>query len=310
MSVLFGVGLLWLCAATSGVSAQTVSVIFVDRDNVDRDNDNPDPDGLSWGTAYPDLQSALADAAFLFPAPEIWVTDGKYSPGALRTDTFQLISGVGIYGGFNGSETARDARDPETFITILTGDIADNDDATVASRSENSFHVLSGFNLSTEIVLDGLTITAGNANGTITVQKLGGGLSIGDSILTVIDCIFRENDAKVGGGVHVSNGDYVFINCLFENNSAPHAGGLSFVAGSRGSLLLDGCIFINNSATVGGGGVELGVSIDDVEVVIQNCIFEGNSATSVVGEGGGLRGLSNRMLVLNCLFVDNFATNC
>lgn len=306
-SVLIGYGIICLLVATFNASAQ--SVIFVDDDATDGGN------GTTWKLAYHNLQDALNASN---SGDTLHVAQGLYiaprdAVASLPVDGFVLTNGIELLGGFAGlGADIPDLRDPETFVTILSGDTL-NDDTSGGDTSENRFHVLFAFDLSTETILDGLTITAGNANGSpiLPGQLHGGGLAGAASTLTVINCIFRENEAKpgigVGGGAHVSNGDYVFINCLFENNFAPHAGGLSFVAGSTGSLLLDGCTFINNLANVGGGGIELSSTLPDV--LIQNCIFDGNSVMPG-GFGGGLRGLSNGMLVVNCLFVDNFATAC
>ena len=73
------------------------------------DDATPGGDGLTWATAYEDLQAAL-DAAALpgSTTSEIWVAAGTYVPSTQtdpndpRTATFQLLSGVAVYGGFAG----------------------------------------------------------------------------------------------------------------------------------------------------------------------------------------------------------------
>ena len=74
-------------------------------------------------------------------------------------------------GGFAGNESSFDKRDPATNVTILSGDIGVGGD-----NSDNSYHVVCS--LSPLVVLDGFTITGGNANGT-GIDALGGGLVVG-----------------------------------------------------------------------------------------------------------------------------------
>jgi hypothetical protein len=121
--------------------------------------------GTSWVNAYTDLQSALS------PAPsagtQVWVAAGTYYPISAtgtppsdieRNKTFKLVNGVGIYGGFNGTETTLAARDPEVNVTVLSGDIGVPSDNT-----DNIFHVVTGSGTNSTAILDGFTVTGGNA---------------------------------------------------------------------------------------------------------------------------------------------------
>ncbi|MHC4090051.1 MAG: hypothetical protein ACYSVY_07185, partial [Planctomycetota bacterium] len=92
-----------MLAATASVSAQ--STWYVD------DDAPPGGDGLTWSTAHDDLQDALWAAG---PGDEVWVAQGTYRPDeddanpngtGDRTATFQLISSVAVYGGFDGTES-------------------------------------------------------------------------------------------------------------------------------------------------------------------------------------------------------------
>ena len=107
--------------------AQTVRLVDVDA--------TLDPhDGSTWCHAYLDLADALNDA---LPGDEIRVAAGTYMPkiGTGRLKTFQLKSGVAIYGGFAGcGEPDENARDFTTYETILSGDLDGNDDPTPASN--------------------------------------------------------------------------------------------------------------------------------------------------------------------------------
>ena len=53
--------------------------------------------GHSWPNAYTDLQSALSTAV---TGNQIWVAKGTYYPGTSRSDRFELVDGVSLFGGF------------------------------------------------------------------------------------------------------------------------------------------------------------------------------------------------------------------
>jgi hypothetical protein len=81
---------------------------------VNLDAPGPARDGLSWPTAFLHPKDALGAAQ---PGDVIWVAEGVYlvPNGAL------MKPGVSLYGGFAGSETSRDPRDPRARETVLDG---------------------------------------------------------------------------------------------------------------------------------------------------------------------------------------------
>ena len=92
-------------------------------------------DGTCWTDAFIDLQDGVAAAQ---PGDEIWVAAGVYKPDrgtGNRLMSFELVSGVGVYGGFSGDETCLDERDPQANPTILSGDLLDNDDPSFVPTS-------------------------------------------------------------------------------------------------------------------------------------------------------------------------------
>ncbi len=97
--------------------------------------------GDSWTDAFIDLQGALDVAE---DGDQIWVAEGEYKPDrgtGNRFASFFLQSGTTLLGGFPAGGSGLDDRSIEEHETILTGDIAGNDQiGELQTRFENSFH--------------------------------------------------------------------------------------------------------------------------------------------------------------------------
>jgi len=260
-----------------------------------------DADGTSWDRAYPTLQEAFAnvDAGW-----EIWVAAGTYTPGTDREDTFSLQPDVAVYGGFDGSETCREARDPEENETILSGDIG-----TPQDNSDNCYHVVTGAN---NAILDGFSIIRGNADGDgIDANNgCGGGMFNLYSNPTVSNCAFSGNSAVIGGGMSNLYGSPTVTNCSFSNNSATYDEAYGINGGGGmcnwySSPEVTSCTFSNNTAAYddvfgisAGGGMCNGYS----DPTVTSCTFSGNSAVI----GGGMSNMwDSGPTVTNCSFSDN-----
>jgi hypothetical protein len=190
----------------------------------------------SWVEAC-DLQTALTNTV---SGDEIWVAAGIHFPdkGTDQSDndpssTFQLRADVAIYGGFAGNETTLDQRDWNQNVTVLSGDLED-DDATDANgvitdtaniSGTNAFHVVTGLGLTETAVLDGFTITGGNANGDYPDYD-GGGMHNQDGNPTLIRIIFSGSLADShGGGMYTDNGSPTLTGVAFNANLAFDGGG-------------------------------------------------------------------------------------
>ncbi len=202
--------------------------------------------GRSWIQAT-SMQTAITNSV---SNDEIWVAAGTYKPtfntdtSDTRSATFQLKNNVGIYGGFNGTETERTLRDWQKNITILSGDIG-----TAGNNSDNAYRVVTGSKTDSTAILDGFTITKGNADGASTG---GGGIYIYSGSPTVNNCIFKENTAVIGGGMynHKSSSPYV-TDCSFISNKAAYGGGMC--NNHYSSPVIENCTFSSNTADDGGG---------------------------------------------------------
>ncbi|WP_146106880.1 T9SS type A sorting domain-containing protein [Polaribacter porphyrae] len=245
---------------------------------------NPDAtgnkNGTSWANAYTSIQDALnAAPTNLTPGSiyRIWVKAGVYKPGNQRINFFHFRKNqIRIYGGFNGTETHISQRNINQNKTILSGDLNDNDNGSLnindATRQDNSFRVV--VVEAVGVVIDGFTITGGNANGTLSGQDRGAGMSAhnGSFSLTVRDCIIENNLASFAGGAIIidestagtSFMDQSFERCLFRHNEA-ELGGVFFI---RQNLIS-------------------GANSNPPRVTIVNSIAYGNKATNVNNNFGG-----------------------
>jgi len=223
-------------------------------------------DGTSWDNAFTDLQSALAIAS----APdEIWVAAGTYRPDSTadRTATFQLISSVSVYGGFGGTEVLLQERNL-SLVTTLSGDIGIADDP-----SDNSYHVVTGSGTDSTAVLDGFTVTGGNADGAGD-NRFGGGIINQDGRPTLRNLFFLDNAAANGGAIfNGTNADGIITNVLCMGNSATSGGAISNLSDS--DPILTNVTLIDNSATIGGGGISNSYS----SPTIVNCLLWLNTAS-------------------------------
>ena len=235
--------------------------------------------GTSWADAYTNLQTALAAAV---SGDEVWVAAGTYKPTATtdRTASFAMKNGVGIYGGFAGTETMRSQRNPTVNVTILSGDIG-----MTPFPLDNSYHVVTADGTVTASgVLDGFTITGGRADSGVDPTDRGGGVYTILGSPSFVRCIFLSNHASNrGGGVRVASGGPSFTDCTFQGNTASTAGaGLS--AGFVDALTVRRCVFRSNSVgnSTGGGAIE---ATDNTAVI--NSVIAQNSPNAVVFFGGG-----------------------
>jgi len=265
-------------------------VIYVDADATGGNT------GTSWTDAYTDMQSALNAAT---SGHEIWVASGTYTPGQYRNSKFRMKNEVGIYGGFASGETSRDERDWETNVTVLSGDIG-----TEGDISDNCYHVFyhqfGPFGtLDDTAILDGFTISGGNANGGSAPSNQGGGMYNRYSSPTVTNCTFSGNSASYGGGMYNYNSWPMVTNCTFSGNSGSvYSGGMYNY--SHSSPKVTNCTFYGNEAGGGGGMYNYYRS----SPIVTNCTFSGNSAEA----GGGMYNRYSSPTVTNCTFSGNSAS--
>ena len=340
--------LLYLGPLTAGAA-----VIYVDADASGAGT------GTSWGNACPELGDAMNSAV---DGDQIWVAAGTYHPTRDKTGStspadnrdktfyFKSYNSLKLYGGFDGTdgsgggtlETDLSQRDPAANETVLSGDLNGDDDSG-GDNSENAYHVVYFDAIDQEVLLDGFTITAGNADGAYGSYLYGGGIynyvdggtiapvvnncvikenaansgggvaNWGTSItvganLLMTDCDIRENSASIGGALHINTSAPELRRCLLRGNTASGAGG--GVYNYSGAPRLINCAISGNN-TQNGGGVYTSNIQNNNSPLLRNCTISGNYASDL---GGAMynstvsSGLCNPTLV-NCIVWNNDSGN-
>lgn len=294
-----------------------------------------DTGGLSWTDAMT-LQAALA-------APQcnqVWVAAGIYKPtwSSDQSISFDVHPGVAVYGGFAGTESVRTQRDPAANITVLSGDIEDDDDAiggidatTDAIHGSNSYHVVTmdgttGTRITASTVLDGFVITGGQATAGAP-DNGGGGLYCNASSNPANECdptlsnlVFSGNLASTYGGalfnwaIYGGSASPTLINVTFSGNRVYPAfgdtayGGAIYNEGYGGvsSPTLINVTFNGNSSS-GAGGAMYNDGYDGISSpVLTNVTFSGNTAVygGAIFNSGVLGGVSRPILTNVILWGD------
>ena len=258
---------IWLCLIP--FIALDGAILRVDKS---RSPEDPSQLGSSWSKAFTNLQDALASAK---AGDEIWVAEGTYLPtegatfqsGYEREQSFSLVDGVSLYGGFKGDETNRLLRQGDTNKTILSGEIHDNSNYW-------SLHVITGHGLTSDIIIDGFRIEKGNANGvlnqltdanqTVNIWGVGAGIFLWESSdLKIDNCVFTQNYSMPEAG----NGDG---SCIYLNAESL----------SNFDIKINDTKFIENFSD--GSLFQLNGNYNDVgQLSFANVNFQGNNGNSL-----------------------------
>jgi len=268
---------------TFGTILLTAAIVFImassaagDVIYVKWDSPGPTFDGASWATAYHAVQAGL-DAAS--SGDEVWVAAGTY------VENITLKDGVGLYGGFAGTETAREQRDWSVNETILDG----NDSGSVVKA-------LSGTTAATGI--DGFTIRNGGGywgagiycwhssptitNNAITGNGGGGIYCIWGSSPTIANNTISGNTGtrSIGGiGCYYYSSPIIMDNMIIGNTGLRFGGGIGCGSFSRPTITNN--TIVGNSAEWGGG---IDCNAFSAPTITKN-VITGNSASE---EGGGI----------------------
>lgn len=147
----------------------------------------------------------------------------------------------------------------------------------------------------TDTILEGFTITGGNAEGYL--DSCGGGLFSDNSNPTVIHCTFTRNNARYGGAIC---GNATVTHCTFRENSARMGGGL-WRTGT-----VSHCTFLNNAACMGGAIHGAQTVTDCTFIGNEESLFEADVVANCTFSGAlGSAAVTNAEVVTNCTFIGN-----
>lgn len=269
--------------------------------------------GASWAQAFTNLQDAFAQAG---SCDQIWVAAGTYTATVLTGRiinespvqySFPLIEGLGLYGGFSGTETNLSQRNWTSNATILRG-----------MTNQPVFNNNGAYDVIDQTtIVDGFTIDGRNLNyspGAVNpaVNNSAAGptfrncafingspamMNTQGATPLIANCVFSNN---LNFAIFNNVASPVVSNCLFISNSTADGSGGAIENFSASPIIVDSQ-FLTNSAGANGGALDFEGGSSPV---IRACVFEGNSS----GDGGAILSENSSVYMADCLFAGNISS--
>jgi len=285
------------------------------------------------------VPTAHVAKAFVPPPPsDVWVapppTGNDSNPGTEAAPFATIQMGIGTVETERGGTvhvaagTYHENLHISTTHTNLTGAGA----PVTIINGDGSGHVLDISSGPWENIISGFTIQNGNVSGNTTaslwnpareqvlyagiklpsikiLQQLfdavpsGGGIYIsGQHIVTLNDCVIKDNQARDGGGIYNDNESVLTMNrCTVSGNSGVYGGGIY----NRGTLYMYNCTISSNTASQDGGGV---CNSSGAAITSQYSTIANNHATGAFSLGGGFNNASP-FTFANTIVANNTAGN-
>ena len=217
-------------------------------------------DGLTWATAYDNIDKALNIAC---DGSQIWVAEGVYK-ALSNFFAFRASTAVKMYGGFVNGDTNLSDRDWNAHPTIISGDKNNN------GQTDN-FDLNTLLFIDADITLDGFILERALANSGGFAGIRGAGI-INTANPIIRNTLFRFLEAESGGsgqgaGIYSISGNPTIEQCIFQNNNANDKGGALYLAAGQPKIV--NCTFYDNTSPAGAIVTE-GAKVDVINSVFYN----------------------------------------
>ncbi|MCC6484720.1 MAG: right-handed parallel beta-helix repeat-containing protein [Armatimonadetes bacterium] len=276
---------------------------------------NDSKDGLSWAKAKKTVTAGLGAA---YAGEEVWVAGNASHPYAER---ITLKGGVGLYGGFAGTETSRNQRNWQANVTILdgsgTGDVVEAPSGVTSTAVVDGFTVRNGY-FGISCYSSSLTI----ANNTITnniekgaspdgPEQGGYGIYCYSSSPTIMNNTISRNDKH---GIYCSGSSpTIAYNTISENSSS----GID-CSFSSSPTITNNTIFESNYGIRCSSSSSPTIANNTISWNIDDGIYCSSSSPTIANNtitGNGYTGIScysssSPTIANNTIFESNYGIRC
>ncbi len=196
--------------------------------------------GTNWSSAMRYLHMALA-VANCRNVDSVFLAEGNYLPNLDddRTRGFIIPDSTAVYGGFPEGGSSFLMRDPSTYISLLSGDVG-----VVNDSSDNIYHLLKVTSEQGGILLDGVTMSYGNAS---EAGDDGKGAAIFNEGELILDNVIMNNNLGRFDGQIIFNSSetaiFKLIDCLIYG---PNDALVKLLNNDAGRLFIEGSTQIIN----------------------------------------------------------------
>lgn len=251
------------------------------------------PDGSG---NLPTIQAAIDSAE---AGDQVLVAPGTYTWTSQGADADEIHSRYGMIIIY------REIRD----LTVVSEAGA----AATVIDAEGQGRVFNFIGYNEGMILDGFTITGGDATQSELGYSQGGGirghLTSDDTPASphVRNCLITGNHARYGGGLSLAGQCPILVeDCLFSDNDA-EGGGAAFFVNSQQVPVLRDCVFTENTST----GIAGAIWAWHAACTLESCTFYANSAQDRGGALSFHRAHPDTSLVTisGCTLVENVANH-